>query len=321
MSVNLNHLRSKRVFVTGAAGFIGGHLVRRLVALGADVAGLDRKPFAEFPGTRHLVGDVTALSPSTVREFQPDIMFHLASVVGVTASAADAGSTTAVILDGTRSALDAAVRAGCRHFVFVSSSEVYGEPTAFPVTESTPHAPLSAYGKAKSAAEQLVREQAETHGIRATIIRPFNVYGPQQRLDFVIPRFVSLALRDEPITIVGDGQQLRTFTYITDFVAGTLAAVAEEARGSTVYNISGADTWSLEAVAVGVVRTLGSRSRLVTVDPADLDRPPLIEIKHRVASHSLAGRRLGYAPEVYLMEGVGRVAAAMREPVDLAGVS
>ncbi|MEH0928457.1 NAD-dependent epimerase/dehydratase family protein [Micromonospora sp. CPCC 205558] len=321
MSVNLEYLRNKRVLVTGAAGFIGGHLVRRLVALGASVTGLDRKPFADFPGTRHLIGDVTTLAPSTVCDLQPDIMFHLASVVGVSTAAADAGSTTDVILGGTRTALDAAARAGCRHFVFVSSSEVYGESNVFPITESTPHAPLSAYGKAKSAAEQLVREQAAAHGMRATIIRPFNVYGPQQRLDFVIPRFVSLALRDEAITLVGDGQQLRTFTYITDFVAGTLAAVAEGDGSSGIYNISGADTWSLMAVAAGVVRTLDSGSQIVNVDPTELDRPSHIEIKHRVASHRLASRRLGYAPEVHLMDGIGRVAAAMRESADLVGVS
>ncbi|MDG4803232.1 NAD-dependent epimerase/dehydratase family protein [Micromonospora sp. WMMD980] len=319
--MNLEHFRGKRILVTGAAGFIGGHLVHRLVALGAAVVGLDRVPAAEFPGERHLVGDVTTLDPSIVREIQPELVFHLASVVGVTEAAADADITTDAIVGGTREVLDAAARAGCRHFVFVSSSEVYGEAVAFPITESTPHAPLSAYGKAKSTAERLVQEQTKAHGMRATIIRPFNVYGPRQRLDFVIPRFVSLALRDKAITLVGDGQQLRTFTYITDFVAGTLAAVAEKSHGPAIYNISGADTWNLEAVAVGVVRALGSRSEIVIVDPADLHRPPDIEIKHRVASHSLAGRQLGYVPQVPLMEGIGKVAAAMRQPVELAGVS
>ncbi len=229
-------------------------------------------------------------------------MFHLASVVGVSTAAADAGSTTDVILGGTRTALDAAARAGCRHFVFVSSSEVYGESNVFPITESTPHAPLSAYGKAKSAAEQLVREQAAAHGMRATIIRPFNVYGPQQRLDFVIPRFSCRwrsATKRSPSS--GTVEQLRTFTYITDFVAGTLAAVAEVDGSSGIYNISGADTWSLMAVAAGVVRALDSGSQIVNVDPTEFG--PAVAHRDQApgrvapARQSTPGIRAGSAPD------------------------
>jgi nucleoside-diphosphate-sugar epimerase len=302
--------RGLRILMTGASGFIGDHLARRLTHAGAIVYGLDVRPSSSFSGKRFFRGDVRDLDLEAFSSIRPHFVFHLASVVGVSAAAADPESTRKVIVGGTERILDLATRSGVPKFVFLSSSEVYGEPKRSPVTEESPHAPLSAYGKAKSDAERMVDRYVKEGIGKGVIIRPFNVYGPGQRTDFVIPRFISMARKGHDLTVLGDGQQLRTFTYIDDLVHGVLLASIHVTDPFHTFNISGTDVWSLQNVAALIAKHFGGLSRVTSVDAQALGRPASIEVRHRVASHSLATRVLGYSPRFNLARGIQKLALA-----------
>jgi nucleoside-diphosphate-sugar epimerase len=303
-------MANRRVLVTGAGGFIGAHLVNRLDALGAAVCGLDIRPQTEAVCQQWVTTDVLDLGPTVVAEFQPDVIFHLAAIVGVGAAAADPAATRRSIVEGTRRVLDAAASTSKPDIVFVSSSEVYGETRRLPITEHTPRAPRSPYARAKAEAEELVRDYARIVGGHAVVIRPFNVYGPGQRPEFVISKFVAHALRDEELPVLGDGRQTRTFTYVQDFVDGMIGALQCGYCG--FFNIAGAEAVAIEAAARLVIDEIGAGRIVKGLSPRSLGRPSGAEVRHRVASCGAAARRVGFVPRVSLREGIRRVAEQMR---------
>lgn len=298
-------VRGLRVVVTGAAGFIGTPLVARLLDEGATVVGIDVRRAHDAPGYEHLLADASALTVDDLEALRPDMVVHLASVVGVVAASSDPAATREIILGMTRRFVDLVESIAGVRFVYVSSSEVYGRSRSFPLTEDAPLAPLSAYGQAKRDAERLVMAETAAGRLDGVVVRPFNVYGPGQRTDFVVTRFVEQALAGADVTLVGSGDQLRTFTYVDDFVDGLLRASVH--RGARrLFNVSGLETWTIRGLASTIVELTGSESALVSTAPAQLGRPSAIEVENRVASCAVAQRELGYQPVVGVREGVGR---------------
>lgn len=304
-------LAGASVLVTGSQGFIGNHLTMRLAAEGSAVTGIDVRPGGNAPRVETIIGDVRGLTADVLTDRRPSAIFHLASVVGVAAAAADPHRTRANILEGTRSVLRAAIEAGAPDFVYFSSSEVYGAGRN-PLAETSPLGPTSPYGHAKAASERLVRDYASQTGAIGLIIRPFNVYGPGQRKDFVIPSFVRSALLDEPLTIVGDGEQTRTFTYIDDLIEGVLTIYKRVMPGPDVFNLAGAGVITIRRLARMVVEVVGAGEPVVGVAPEALGRPQRMEIRHRVPS-TAAAAGLGFEPQVTLQTGLCRVLAALRQ--------
>jgi nucleoside-diphosphate-sugar epimerase len=297
--------------VTGGAGFIGSHLVDRLVQRGHRVRVLDNfetgkhQNLADAMNHIDLVeGDVR--NGETVKQALRDVavVFHLAALGSVPRSVHDPLTTDQVNVLGTLNLLVAAREAKAKRFVFSSSSSVYGESAAVPQHEALPCKPISPYGVTKLAGEQYCRVFWHAYGLQTICLRYFNVFGPRQdpasQYAAAIPRFVSRLLRNEPPIIFDDGEQSRGFTYIDDVVdANLLAAGIPQACGQAV-NVSAGSSVTVNQV-VRELRTLVGKDIEPIYAPA---RPG--DIRHSLADITAARQLLGYEPRVDFQEGLRR---------------
>lgn len=276
-------IEGKNVVVTGGAGFIGSHLVGRLVERDParitvidDLSTGKLENLSEFSDivnlTADLLDDVTA---STVAG--ADVVFHLA-VRNVRASIKDPVENMRVNSQGTLAVLDALRGAGGGSFVYVSSSEVYGTPDDLEFTERTLPQPTTVYGAGKLAGELLTNAYSRTYGLETRVIRPFNSYGPRSHFEGdsgeVIPKFILRALAGLPLLIHGDGKQTRDFMYVEE-TAEWLARLGEEPsiKGKTVNIGTGIET-SIIHLAELVISKTGSESSIEFIEerPGDLPR-------------------------------------------------
>jgi len=298
-----------KCLVTGGAGFIGSHLVERLLAQGAEVCVFDnlssgRPENLDGLGALIVEGDVrdAAGVRSAVRGM--DAVFHLAALCSVARSIEDPVGTHAVNTTGTVAVLDACRQAGVRRVVFASSSSIYGDSPELPKREDMLPAPLSPYAASKMAGEHWCRMYRQAYGLETVCLRFFNVFGPRQdpASDYaaVIPRFIRAALRGERPILYGDGSQTRDFIYAADVARALhLAATAPGAAGA-VLNIAGGERRSLRDLLAALEGILG-RSLSPEVRAA---RPG--DVQHSVASTAEAQRVLGYAPSVSFADGLER---------------
>ncbi|MPZ97795.1 MAG: NAD-dependent epimerase/dehydratase family protein [Dehalococcoidia bacterium] len=235
----------RRVLVTGASGFVGGHLARRLAAAGYEVTSIDqappRTPLGE--GVRTIeqdIRDADALRRS-VLDVRPALVFHLAAQASVAVSMREPALDVETNVTATIHLAQAAAEAGARRFVFASTGgAMYGAPPpeALPAGEGTPVEPLSIYGVSKAAAEQYLHVVSVQTGMEVAVLRPANIYGPAQDPHGeagVVAIFAQRMLRGEPVTIFGDGSQTRDYVYVDDTVEAFLrAADAAEPRAAVV---------------------------------------------------------------------------------------
>jgi UDP-glucose 4-epimerase len=240
---------SRRVLVTGGAGFIGSHTVEALLERGWEVTALDnlstgqRRNLKRAEGARLVVGDIEdqglvadLLSPGAF-----DAVVHLAAVASVTQSIEDPVATHRVNVDGTLHVFEAARQAGVRRVVVASSAAIYGDADACPVSEDAPKRPAAPYGLQKWFAEQYARLYAETFGLETVCLRYFNVYGPRQDpaspYSGVISVFADRLAQRQPVRIHGDGGQTRDFVYVKDVAAVNVAAVETHLSGYQAVNV------------------------------------------------------------------------------------
>ena len=298
-----------RALVTGAAGFIGSQLCEALLHAGHQVVGLDcfsshyGRPLKELnlAGARPHAGFTfveAELSDPAVAEAvaEADLVFHLAARPGVRDSWEDFDDYVRSNVAGTKALLDACVGRDLR-LVYASSSSVYGDAERLPVTEETPLRPISPYGATKVMTETLAGAYAASSGLHAVGLRYFTVYGPRQRPDMGLARFIEWMVAGEEISIYGDGRQLRDFTYVGDIVQGTLLA-AQEGRPGAVYNLASGRPLPL----LDVLDALGTA---VEREPAlRFEAPKRGDVRDTHASIQRAADELGYAPATDLGEGV-----------------
>jgi UDP-glucose 4-epimerase len=300
-----------RALVTGAAGFVGSTLCERLVADGAEVIGLDC--FADYyPRTmkeRNLAG--LRVEPRfrfvEARIQDADLgrlladrthVFHLAAQAGVRKSwGRDFAVYTASNIDATQILLEACARVRLDRIVYASSSSVYGDDVPLPMREDALPRPVSPYGVSKLAAEQLCHLYHVNYGIPTVSLRYFTVYGPRQRPDMGFHRFLRATILGEAITIYGDGEQTRDFTFVADAVKATCAAAVRGVPGR-VYNIGGGSRVSVNQVLEMIGRVTG-RQPVVTIDPVQRG-----DVRHTFADTSLALADLEFRPTVDLEEGL-----------------
>jgi nucleoside-diphosphate-sugar epimerase len=305
-----------RVFVvTGGAGFIGSHLVERLLRdhSGARVRILDdfstgsmaNLPFAAGAGERLEIvrGDIRDLATVERVAGGAGVIFHQAAMRSVPRSVADPLGANASNVTGTLHVLEAARRTGCKRVVYASSSSVYGDRPDLPKREDQPPAPISPYAVSKAAGEQYAAVWHRLYGVETVGLRYFNVFGPRQdpasEYAAVIPRFILWGLRGTPLEIHGDGHQSRDFTYIDNVVdANCRAAEAPDAAG--VFNVGCGDRVSLLDIVTRLEALLGHavERRHTPVRAGD--------VLHTLADIERAGKLLGYTPLVSFDEGLRR---------------
>ncbi|HEX6919632.1 MAG TPA: UDP-glucuronic acid decarboxylase family protein [Actinomycetes bacterium] len=313
--------RIRRAVVTGGAGFLGSHLCDRLVELDFDVVCLDNLSTGSASNVEHLVGHPRfRLVDHDVTDF-----VHLTGDVGYVLHFASPASpvdylqmpiaTLKVGSIGTLHALGLA-RSKRARFLLASTSEVYGDPKVHPQPESywghvNPVGPRGVYDEAKRFAEAMTVAYRTTHGVDTAIARIFNTFGPRMRPDDgrAIPTFICQALRGEPLTVAGDGEQTRSVCYVDDEVDGLLALLFSGHPGPM--NVGNPGELSINKLAERVIEIVGSGGEVVRV-PLPKDDPTV-----RQPDISLAQQVLGWSPQVSLEEGLRRTVEWFRRHPEL----
>lgn len=305
--------------VTGAAGFIGSHLCRRLLESGWTVRGIDcltpyydpalkernAAALRDWDRFRLLRIDLRTAALDSLLD-GVDTVWHLAAQAGVRASWGDSFQDyTSINVNATQRLLEAAARRPLQRFVYASSSSVYGNAPEFPMGEDGPLRPISPYGVTKLAGEHLVRLYSAAHGVPAVSLRYFTVYGPRQRPDMAFHRFFRAIMEGKPLTLYGDGRQTRDFTFIDDVTEANLLAGLRGEPGES-YNISGGSRVAVLDVIRSMERIVG-RSVLIDEQPMQKGDPP-----DTGGDSSRAKAILGYEPRVGLEEGLTRMAGWMQ---------
>ena len=301
-----------KALVTGAAGFIASTLSERLIADGADVVGLDC--FTDYYPRPMKERNLATLRNSPRFTFvegtiqDADLkgllggcthVFHLAAQAGVRKSwGRDFAVYTINNIEATQVLLEAV--AGARNIervVYASSSSVYGDLVAMPMREDALPQPVSPYGVTKLAAEQLCYLYYTNHQVPTVALRYFTVYGPRQRPDMGFHKFLRAAIKREPMSLFGDGEQTRDFTYVHDAVSATIAAATRGVPGR-VYNIGGGSRVSMNQV-LEIVERVAGRQLMVNRDDAQKG-----DMRHTYADTTLARQDLGFTPRIGLEEGL-----------------
>ena len=295
--------------VTGGAGFIGSHLVHRLVQLGRTVRVLDnfstgrRSNLDEIAARIELIeGDMA--DPAVARRACAgvDVVLHEAAVPSVPKSVADPLTSHRANVEGTFQLLLAARDAKVRRFVYAGSSSAYGESKTLPKVESMPTDPLSPYAVQKLTGEYYCRAFAKCYGMQTLTMRYFNVFGPRQdpksQYAAAIPAFVTAILHDRAPTVYGDGEQTRDFTYIENVIFANLLAASADRTSGEVINIACGGRISINQIIAEINKHVGKeiKPEYVEARPGD--------IKHSAADITLARSVIGYEPLVPTLEGL-----------------
>jgi UDP-glucose 4-epimerase len=304
-----------RVLVTGAAGFIGSHVVDALLARGDAVAAIDHlrrrpRPWLADAMRRGLdlhVGDIRDLDlvSAAVASARPEVVLHLAAQVDVRRSVADPSFDAMVNVAGTVAVLEAARQAGTPRVVLASTAAVYGDPQMIPTPETAPIAPLSPYGTSKAAAEWYLAQYARLHGLSTLAVRMANVYGPRQDPHGeagVIAIFTGAAATGEAVTVYGSGEQTRDYVVVDDVVEAWLRATQADVTGAV--NIG----TGVESSVRDLARALGVRERRAPARPGEVERSCLDPRRAREA--------LGWEARAPLADGLGRTVEALRRAGD-----
>ena len=305
---------SRKVLVTGGAGFIGSHLVRALTRRGDDVRVLDDLSSGSRANLADVAGQLEMIEGSILDERAldhavegADVIFHEAAIPSVPRSIVAPVASHQANATGTLMVLEAARRRGVRRVVYAGSSSAYGETPTLPKVETMPTAPLSPYAVSKLAGEHYCQVYHRAYGLETVVLRYFNVFGPRQdpasQYAAVIPRFITAMLAGQPPTIFGDGKQSRDFCYIDNVVEANLrAADAVEAAGK-VFNVACGVATDLNTVVRLIGEALGQK-----VEPRH-EAPRAGDIKHSLADITQARAILGYGAKVDFVEGLRRTIA------------
>jgi nucleoside-diphosphate-sugar epimerase len=302
----------KRILVTGGAGNVGGSLCKRLVLepnvelLIVDnliTGSLSKLPSKEYSNWRFVKCDVNKYEDisSVWYSFMPDYVFHYAALVGVQRTL----NNPIMVLDdieGIKNILNLSKNTNVKRVFFSSSSEVYGEPVEFPQNEYT--TPLNSrlpYAIVKNVAEAFLKSYKQEFDLNYTIFRFFNTYGPDQSSDFVMAKFIKLALENKDITIYGDGLQTRTFCYISDNIDATLQILNNDLVLNDVINLGNDIELTILALAQKVIALTGSKSKIIHL-------PALIEgdMTRRKPDNSKMKAILN-KPLISIDEGIGKM--------------
>ena len=303
-----------RYVVTGSAGFIGRHVCAELLGSGHHVVGIDAftdyydtaikranaDALAEYDGFEGVEMDLSAGVLDEVFD-SADAVIHLAGQPGVRLSWAEHFHVYVDRnINASQRVLESVRRTRVPRLVLASSSSVYGNAPEYPTTEDAPTRPFSPYGVTKLAMEQLAWAYADNWSVPIAVLRYFTVYGPGQRPDMGMHRFIAKAAAGEPVVVYGDGEQVRDFTYVSDVAAATVAAANADLPPSALFNVSGGSSSTVNNVLRLVAESVG-RELTVLKEP---NQPGDVRITGGAIDR--ARRHLGWEPAVPLEEGTKR---------------
>jgi UDP-glucose 4-epimerase len=299
-----------RVLVTGGAGFIGSHLVDRLVDEGYDVRVIDNLYSGKLENIEHHIksgkvdfvkGDIRDASLVKISLAGVEAVFHLAAIISVPFSVSNPQLTLDVNLAGTTNLLNACSKKNIDKFVFVSSCAVFGDTKILPVNENASTNPISPYAESKLLAERDCLNFQQKGLLQSVVLRFFNVYGPRQGMNEysgVITRFINRAKQKQPLTIYGDGSQTRDFVNVKDIVQALYACMKNKSANGEVFNIGSGNPTSITELAKTVLEITGQNLKI----RYELARAG--DIKDSYADISKAKRFLSYEPKVTLRDGL-----------------
>lgn len=304
--------KGKRILVTGGAGFLGSHLVDRLVERGSSVTVVDDFSFGKRENlnkqARFIKLDIRNYEAlkATISEAKPEMVFHLAASATTKESAMgwlDPVFDYQVNAMGTLNVFRAIVSAGLKpHVIYASSAAVYGEPEYTPIDEKHPTNPLSPYGVSKLAGEKYAFAYFKEHGIPVTIMRIFNTYGPRQ------PRYVMFDLLGKlkhypsKLEVIGTGEQLRNYCYVSDTTDAFILAAEKHAVGE-VFNLAGKNAISIKELVERILKMLDLSGKTMVSYTGESWKGDIVKL---VADTSRIKERLGFEPKVPLNEGLSR---------------
>lgn len=302
--------------VTGGAGFIGSHLVRRLLADGASVRVVDNFSTGNCSRLEDIIESVDFLKGDLAEKGVCDqavegidYVFHQAAIPSVQRSVLDPSTTNHANITATLNLLESCRRAKVRRVVYAASSSAYGDTETLPKVERMSPDPLSPYALQKWVGERYCKLYYDLYGLETVSLRYFNVFGPGQDPDSpysaVIPRFIRALLADQRITVFGDGEQSRDFTYIDNVVAANLLAMQAKDAPGKVFNIGCGEQVTLNRL-IGALEEIVGRKAVVSYAA-----PKLGDVRHSLADICLARETLGYKPSIMFEDGLRTTVKSM----------
>jgi UDP-glucose 4-epimerase len=307
-----------KTLVTGGAGFIGSHIIEKLLKDGHEVVCLDTfdpyydpaikrknmEPFLSSENFSLIEGNIN--DPKILNDTIEgcEYVFHQAAQAGVRISVENPIKPHLANASGTLAVLQASVDAGVKKVINASSSSVYGTVSYLPFDEAHPTVPVSPYGVSKLAAEHYCRVFSDLYGLKTVSLRYFTVYGPRMRPDLAISIFTQAALAHQPIQIFGDGTKTRDFTFIDDVVDANMRVMK---TGSGVYNIGGGHHISILELADAIISANNSRS--------SIEYHPVVkgDAEHTFANTAKAQQELGWTAKTPIFDGLKKYAAWVKE--------
>lgn len=310
--------RGTVALVTGGGGFIGSHLVRRLLREGQSVRVLDNFATGRRENLEEVLDDIELIE-GDLQSYERvhnavrgcEVAFHLGALPSVPRSIQDPLTSNATNVVGTLNVLLAARDEGVRRVVFASSSSTYGASIELPKREDMHPLPIAPYAVSKLAAEGYCRAFHEVYGLETVALRYFNVFGPgqdpQSQYAAVIPNFITAALEGRSPIVHGDGEQSRDFTYVDNAIDANLLAAEAPGAAGEAFNIACGERISLNEIVTRIAALVGKEIEAVHTDP----RPG--DVRHSLADISKAREILGFEPAVDFDEGLSRTFTAYEE--------
>ena len=324
------HWANKRVLVTGAGGFIGSHLVERLLAEGAIVRAFVRYNSRSDPGLLRMLttqelsqleiiaGDLEDELAIRKAVKGVQVVFHLGAMISIPYSYQHPIEVAKTNLLGTLNILTASREYKVERFIHTSSSEVYGTAIHIPISESHPLQGQSPYSASKIGADKLVESYFCAFELPVVTVRPFNTYGPRQSARAVIPAIITQALTQKAI-LLGNQYTLRDFTFVKDTVAGLMKAAEVPGILGEVINLGTGQEIMIGELAQKIIQKTG-RSVKIKVDPVRL-RPEHSEVMRLLSNNTLARKTLGWMPKVSLDDGLDQTIDWIKSHLDIYRIS